>query len=106
MVVDIQLLINALTGALLLLVGYFMRDLQAKLKELKVESAAQGKCIAEVKLLVSERYVKKDEHEKLIDAMFRKLDAISDKVDGLKSHAMNEISEIKINCAAFHGEDK
>lgn len=101
--IDPQMIINTLGGILLIFLGYFLRDLSAKLNKVSSDNEAQSKCIAEIKLLVTGKYVTKEEQDKLINAIFKKLDTIADKVDDVKNHAVGQINEIKLTCAAVHG---
>lgn len=66
---------GGLIGFLLNAVWQAVKDLQKADKELTAK-------VSEIEVLVAGAYVKKDDIEKLSNAIFTKLDRIEDKLDG------------------------
>jgi len=66
---------GGLIGFLLNAVWQAVKDLQKADKDLTAK-------VAEIEVLVAGAYVKKDDLEKLSNAIFTKLDRIEDKLDG------------------------
>ncbi len=69
-----QYLINILFGIVLAGGAWWMRTMWDLIKE------QQGK-IAEIEILVAGNYMPRPEFERSIDALFKKLDKIEDKLD-------------------------
>ena len=85
---DSQTFINILIGACGLLIGWVLksinesiRDLQASHKDLTKADAELADKVQHIEVLVAGTYVKRDDMEKLGDALFAKLDKIENKLD-------------------------
>jgi CHASE3 domain sensor protein len=79
--VDSQTLINALIGGFSAAVAFILRVLWEGLRELQRADVDLAAKVADIQLLVAGNYVKKDELDGIIKALFAKLDKIEDKLD-------------------------
>lgn len=79
--VDSQTLINALIGGFSAAVAFILRVLWEGLRELQRADVELTAKVADIQLLVAGNYVKKDELDGIIKALFAKLDKIEDKLD-------------------------
>jgi len=79
--VDSQTLINALIGGFSAVVAFILRVLWEGLRELQRADVDLAAKVADIQLLVAGNYVKKDELDGIIKALFAKLDKIEDKLD-------------------------
>jgi len=79
--VDSQTLINALIGGFSAAVAFILRVLWEGLRELQRADVDLASKVADIQLLVAGNYVKKDELDGIIKALFAKLDKIEDKLD-------------------------
>lgn len=78
---DTQILINALLSLVAFLGGWWMRVMWASLSELRAADSHLTEKVQAIEVLVAGNYVKRDELDKLADALFKKLDRIESKVD-------------------------
>ncbi len=78
---DSQTLINALIGGFSAAVAFILRVLWEGLRELQRADVELTAKVADIQLLVAGNYVKKDELDGIIKALFAKLDKIEDKLD-------------------------
>lgn len=78
---DSQTLINALIGGFSAAVAFILRVLWEGLRELQRADVDLASKVADIQLLVAGNYVKKDELDGIIKALFAKLDKIEDKLD-------------------------
>ncbi len=78
---DSQTLINALIGGFSAAVAFILRVLWEGLRELQRADVDLAAKVADIQLLVAGNYVKKDELDGIIKALFAKLDKIEDKLD-------------------------
>ena len=78
---DSQTLINALIGGFSAAVAFILRVLWEGLRELQRADVDLASKVADIQLLVAGTYVKKDELDGVIKALFAKLDKIEDKLD-------------------------
>lgn len=102
----VQLILNLGAYIICALLGYFLSDLQSKLKDARAMDDIHTKKIHAIELQISDVYVKRVDFDRAMDVVFSKLDNIEKKVDEVKNHAVSEVNQIKINCAAFHGRDE
>ena len=78
---DSQTLINALIGGFSAAVAFILRVLWEGLRELQRADVELTAKVSDMQLLVAGNYVKKDELDGIIKALFAKLDKIEDKLD-------------------------
>lgn len=85
---DTQLFINAALGVIAFLGGVVMKvvwdaigTLRNSLKEMRDEDAKLATKVQSIEVLVAGTYIKRDEFEKLSQALFSKLDKIMEKLD-------------------------
>ena len=78
---DSQTLINALIGGFSAAVAFILRVLWEGLRELQRADVDLASKVADIQLLVAGNYVKKEELDGIIKALFAKLDKIEDKLD-------------------------
>ena len=72
--IDFQNWFEIMVGVLSLVGGWFLRTLWFDTKELTSK-------VQQIELLVAGQYIRKEEFERLAEALFAKLDKIEDKVD-------------------------
>ena len=97
-----QQFVNAVLGVIAFLGGIFsktlwaaIRALQDSLKEMRDEDAKLATKVQAIEVLVAGQYIKRDEFEKLAQALFNKLDKIAEKLD----HKVD-----RNECERFHGK--
>lgn len=78
---DNQTLINSLIGGFSAAVAFILRVIWEGLRELQKADVELTAKVADMQLLVAGNYVKKDELDGIIKALFAKLDKIEDKLD-------------------------
>lgn len=61
--------------------GWVMRIMWQTLDELKTKDAKLADKVAQIEVLVAGQYVKRDDMDKSMSALFTKLDRIEDKLD-------------------------
>lgn len=76
-----QTIINAIIGGVAAAVAFILRVIWEGLRELQKADVDLTAKISEIQLLVAGNYVKKDELDGVIKALFTKLDKIEDKLD-------------------------
>lgn len=76
-----QTMINAIIGGFAAAVAFILRVIWEGLRELQKADVDLAAKISEIQLLVAGSYVKKDELDGVIKALFTKLDKIEDKLD-------------------------
>ena len=76
-----QTMINAIIGGFAAAVAFIHRVIWEGLRELQKADVDLTAKISEIQLLVAGNYVKKDELDGVIKALFTKLDKIEDKLD-------------------------
>lgn len=64
------------------LIGFLLNTVWQAVKDLQKADKELTSKVAEIEVLVAGAYVKKDDLEKLSNAIFTKLDRIEDKLDG------------------------
>ena len=76
-----QTMINAIIGGFAAAVAFILRVIWEGLRELQRADVDLTAKISEIQLLVAGSYVRKDELDGVIKALFTKLDKIEDKLD-------------------------
>jgi hypothetical protein len=76
-----QTLINALFSICGALGGWWLKTMWASIIKLQTEQAVISARLADSAIMIANDYVKKEELDRLIDAIFKKLDRIEDKLD-------------------------
>ena len=76
-----QTMINAIIGGFAAAGAFILRVIWEGLRELQKADVDLAAKISEIQLLVAGDYVKKDELDGVIKALFTKLDKIEDKLD-------------------------
>lgn len=79
---DAQSIINILLGLSAFFGGIWVRGIADSMKELKKTDNELADKVQKIELLVAGDYVKREEMDKLGDALFKKLDRIELKIDG------------------------
>ena len=79
---DAQMIINILLGLSAFFGGIWVRGIADSMKELKKTDSELAEKVQKIEVLVAGDYVKREEMEKLGDALFKKLDRIESKLDG------------------------
>ena len=105
MAFDPQVALNAAGFVISVLGGWWLNNLDRRFRDSEISIAKQEEKLQAVALLVAGNYVTKSEHEKLISAILKKLDAISNEVTAVRQSIVQELSEIKIDCAVRHGKE-
>lgn len=77
-----QVIINILAGLVTFFFGWWMKALSDSMKELHEADRKLADKIAAIEVLVAGAYVKRDDFDKSLQAIFHKLDRIEDKLDG------------------------
>lgn len=79
---DYQLLFNIAGGLAAFLGGWWMKVLHESVRDLQDADKRLADKVASIEVLVAGNYVKRDDFDKSLEAIFRKLDRIEDKLDG------------------------
>jgi hypothetical protein len=79
--VDLQVLFNIAVGAVGALGGFLLHTVWDELKMLKQQDTKLAEKVAAIEVLVAGQYVTRDEFSTHINALFKKLDTIADKLD-------------------------
>lgn len=75
---NLQTIILGITGFLAIL---YVKNMDRKISDAKELASSANAKIHTIEVLVAGNYVKKEEHDKMAEAMFKKLDRIEDKLD-------------------------
>lgn len=76
-----QTVLNYIIGAVFSVTGWVLKTLWDALKDLQKADTQLAEKVNSIELLVAGQYVKRDDFEKFCNAVFLKLDKISDKID-------------------------
>lgn len=79
---DYQTLFNIAGGIAGFLGGWWMKVLHDSVRDLQDADKRLADKVSSIEVLVAGNYVKRDDLDKSVDAIFRKLDRIEDKLDG------------------------
>ena len=77
-----QTILNWILGGIGCLLGFLLNTVWQAVKDLQKADSDLSKKLGEIEVLVAGAYVKKDDIDKLSNAIFAKLDRIEDKLDG------------------------
>jgi CHASE3 domain sensor protein len=77
-----QTILNWILGGIGGLLGFLLNTVWQAVKDLQKADSDLTKKLGEIEVLVAGAYVKKDDIDKLSNAIFAKLDRIEDKLDG------------------------
>lgn len=78
---DNQTIINTLTGLVAFFGSVWVKGLSDSMKDMKATDIILAEKVQGIEVLVAGEYVKREELEKLGDALFKKLDRIEMKLD-------------------------
>lgn len=73
--------IDYIMGIVMFLLGIIVNATRESIKDLKKQDSELAEKVQAIEVLVAGNYVQKSDLEKITDALFRKLDSISDKLD-------------------------
>tara|TARA_R110000744_G_scaffold352095_3_gene458141 strand:- start:4878 stop:5141 length:264 start_codon:yes stop_codon:yes gene_type:complete len=76
-----QALLNWIFGFMSILLGFLLNTAWQTIKDLQQEDKIIKERLTSIEVLVAGTYIKKDELDRLSDAIFAKLDKIEDKLD-------------------------
>lgn len=76
-----QTIINILLAACSALLGFFVNAIWQATKDLQRQDLSLAEKVASIEVLVAGEYVRKDELDRKVDAIFAKLDRIEQKLD-------------------------
>ena len=76
-----QNLLNWVFGLMNLIIGGFLKAMWDSYKDLKKADAELAEKVNSIEVLVAGTYVKRDDFDRVANAIFSKLDKISDKLD-------------------------
>lgn len=79
---DYQTLFNIAGGIAGFLGGWWMKVLHDSVRDLQDADKRLADKVSSIEVLVAGNYVKRDDFDKSVEAIFRKLDRIEDKLDG------------------------
>ena len=79
---DYQTLFNIAGGLVGFLGGWWMKVLHDSVRDLQDADKRLADKVSSIEVLVAGNYVKRDDFDKSVEAIFRKLDRIEDKLDG------------------------
>lgn len=78
---DMQMILNTLFGVIAVLFGWLARIMWESIKDLQKSGSDTAEKVQRIEVLVAGDYVRKDDLDRKIDAIFTKLDKIHDKLD-------------------------
>lgn len=78
---DSQYLFNIAIALIGALGGWIMKIMWDALRDLQEADKTLTEKVATIEVLVAGQYVRKDDFDRVADALFRKLDRIQDKLD-------------------------
>lgn len=76
-----QTYLNYLFGGINIVFGFLLKVIWDSYKELKKTDASLAEKVNSIEVLVAGTYVKRDDFDRVANAIFAKLDKISDKLD-------------------------
>lgn len=78
---DIQLAFNIAVALIAFLGGWVLNSLKESINTLKSTDNDLANKVQQIEILVAGSYVKREDMDKLTEALFRKLDKIESKID-------------------------
>lgn len=79
---ELQQLFNILVTVSGLLGGWFLKVIDDNLKETRRHNKELSDKLSDMEVLVAGQYVRRDDLDRHIEAIFKKLDRIEEKLDG------------------------
>ena len=79
---DYQVLFNVAGGLAAFLGGWWMKVLHDSIRDLQDGEKKLAEKVSSIEVLVAGNYVKRDDFDRSVQAIFHKLDRIEDKLDG------------------------
>lgn len=76
-----QVYLNYLFGGINIVIGFALKAMWDSYKELKKTDSDLAEKVNSIEVLVAGQYVKRDDFDRVANAIFAKLDKISDKLD-------------------------
>lgn len=76
-----QTLINWLLGGFGTLIGFLLNVVWQAVKDLQAADTKLANKVAEIEILVAGDYLRRDDFQHTVEALFKKLDKIEDKLD-------------------------
>ena len=76
-----QDLINLALGAISFLGGWIVKNLQESMKSLRESDEKLANKVQQIEVLVAGQYIKREDFDKTVSALFAKLDKIEAKLD-------------------------
>lgn len=76
-----QTIINWLLGGFGVLIGFLLNAVWQAVKELQESDKMLAEKVSSIEVLVAGDYIKRDDFNRTIEALFHKLDKIEDKLD-------------------------
>lgn len=76
-----QTLINWLLGGFGALIGFLLNAVWQAVKDLQASDTKLADKVAEIEILVAGDYLRRDDFQHTVEALFKKLDKIEDKLD-------------------------
>ncbi len=80
--IDPQWLFNGLFSIVCCLSGWLLNNIRDAVKELRTQDKALTDKVQRIEVMVAGNYVKREDIDKLSDAIFKKLDRIESKLEG------------------------
>jgi len=80
-IMDFQSAFNLAIGLVAFLGGYVLKSINDNLRDLQASDNALAEKVQDIQVLVAGQYVTHADLEKMITAVFNKLDKIEDKLD-------------------------
>lgn len=71
----------SLCGLICIMLGWWLNNMWASLQKLQEADSGLVDRVAAIEILVAGQYIRKDEFERLANALFTKLDKLGDKLD-------------------------
>lgn len=76
-----QTIINWLLGGFGALIGFLLNTMWQAVKDLQVADTKLANKVSEIEILVAGDYLRRDDFTHTVEALFKKLDKIEDKLD-------------------------
>jgi len=76
-----QTIINWLLGGFGALIGFLLTAVWQAVKDLQAADTKLANKVAEIEILVAGDYLRRDDFQHTVEALFKKLDKIEDKLD-------------------------
>jgi hypothetical protein len=77
-----QSIINWLLAGFGALIGFLLNAVWQAVKDLQIADKEMADKVGQIEVLVAGNYLRRDDFEHTIEALFKKLDKIEDKLDG------------------------